>query len=305
MAASPDQIIENLLSTIDSAIGDFNKSLPDIQKQAFAKVIKLASELELSNGRIKPTVVNIRIFNRIKKEIENTIISKQYLKNLDKFILTWDAVETANGKYFSAINEKYTPGTIFAEIKKQMIDETISSLTESGIGERITKPIQNILRTNIVSGAHYEDLVQEMRQYLTDTKTGEGALVRYSRQITTDSINQYNANYNQIATSDLGLVWYKYVGSLMRTSREFCIKLIEAKQTCMPYIHVSQFQSIIDGNICGEKVAINKKTGLPHGFIDGTNASNFMIRRGGFFCQHQVYPVSSAIVPQSLRDKFE
>jgi hypothetical protein len=73
----------------------------------------------------------------------------------------------------------------------------------------------------------------------------------------------------------------------------------------MPYIHVSQLEEIVSGNICGEQVPIYDKTGLPQGMIAGTNASNFRINRGGYNCNHQLYPVSAAVVPKELRDKFK
>lgn len=305
MADTPDQLIKNLLATIEKATNKFNESLPQTQRQVFSKVIELSRELEITRGRIAPSVNNVRLIARIRKELENIIISKPYLKKLDEFVAAFDTVEEINGKYFSAINEKYKPTAVFREIKKQTIDETLSSLSESGIGENVTKKIRDILRTNITSGGKFEDYVEQMRQYITDTRAGDGALVKYAKQITTDSINQYNASYNQIATADLGLVWYKFVGSLLATSREWCKELIGAKNDCLPYIHKSQFSKIVSGDICGRQVAIYKKTGLPYGMIEGTTADNLVIRRGGYSCGHQFYPVSSAIVPQNLRDKFE
>lgn len=305
MADKPDQLIKNLLASIEKATEKFNESLPAIQKQVFAKVIELSKELEVSNGRIQPSVKNVRLITRIRKELEQIIISKPYLKKLDEFIATFDTVDETNGKYFATIVKKYTPPRVFAEIKKQSIDETIESLTEAGIGENVTKKIRDILRVNITSGGKYSDFVEQMRQYITDTRSGDGALVKYAKQITTDSINQYNATYNQLATEDLGLEWFSYRGSLLTTSREFCVKLIEASDGCMPYIHKSQFRQLVNGEICGAQVPIYKKTGLPYGFIEGTTADNLFIRRGGYSCGHQFYPVSSAIVPKALRKKFE
>lgn len=303
MAETPDKIIQNLLSTIDNAVIDFNESLPVVQKQVFAKVIDLTKDLELSNGRIKSSVANIRIFNRIKKELEKIILSKQYLKNIDKFILAWDAVDAANSEYFTAINEKYTPSKVFKEIKIQAIEQAVDELTN--LPKSTAFQARKIFFESIKTGSHYGDMVESMRTYLTDTKNGDGNLVKYAKTITTDAINTYNATYNKIATSDLGLVWYKYVGSLLQTSRTFCVKLIEAKQTCMPYIHISQFNEILHGKICGEQIPVSAKTKLPYGMKEETTVDNLFDLRGGYSCGHQFYPVSSAIVPKELREKFE
>jgi hypothetical protein len=104
--------------------------------------------------------------------------------------------------------------------------------------------------------------------------------------------------------ADLGLVWFKYVGGLIETTREICQLLIEAKKECMPYIHISQFDEILRGEVCGHQAEIYDKTGLPHGMIEGTNVGNLQTRAGGYRCRHQFVPVSSSIVPQYLRDQF-
>lgn len=303
MAATPDQLIKNLLSTIDESILNYNSSLPAIQKQIFAKVIELSRELEITRGRINPSVKNIRLIAQIKKELDKIILTKAQQKKLDDYVKTFDTVDEINSRYFATINEKFTPTRVFAEIKKQSIGITVSQLTN--VNDTVALQVEKILSDNIKQGGMFNDFVEQMRTYLTDTKTGDGALVRYSKTITTDAINQYNANYNQLASSDLGLVWYRYVGSLIKTSREWCIKLIKAKETCMPYIHISQFDDLVRGEICGEQVAIYDKTELPYGMIDGTTADNLFTRRGGYSCGHQFYPVSSAVVPKNLRKKFE
>lgn len=303
MAATPDQLIKNLLSTIDESILNYNSALPAIQRQIFAKVIELSRQLELTRGRINPSVVNVRLISQIKKELDKIILTKSQQRKLDEFTKTFDTVDEINSRYFSTINEKFTPAKVFAAIKKQTIDITIDQLTN--VNENVALQVRKILSDNIKSGGMFNDFVDQMRTYLTDTKTGDGALVSRSKQITTDALNQYNANYNQLATADLGLVWYKYVGSLIATSREWCIKMIEAKQTCMPYVHESQFPALVRGEICGKTVAINKKTGLPYGMKEETTADTLFSLRGGWSCGHQFYPVSSAIVPKNLREKFE
>jgi hypothetical protein len=38
--------------------------------------------------------------------------------------------------------------------------------------------------------------------------------------------------------------------------------------------------------------------------IDGTNSSNFIIRRGGYNCGHQLVPVAEEAVPLEIRSKI-
>jgi hypothetical protein len=169
----------------------------------------------------------------------------------------------------------------------------------------VSNKVKDVLIQNVTTGGSYTNFLKQIREHLTTSKSGDGALMKYSKQITTDSLNQYSAQYTQLVSQDLQLVWYKYVGSLRKTSRPFCRAMIEAKDGCMPYVHVSQIPELLKGVVCGKATPLSKKTGLPVGMIPGTNPANFQLLRGGYSCNHQFSPVSAALVPKSLRDRYE
>jgi hypothetical protein len=164
--------------------------------------------------------------------------------------------------------------------------------------------VRDILNKNITTGGNISDFIEETRIYLTDTNEGEGALKKYSKTIVTDALNQYSRQYNQLVSDDLGFKFFQYVGSLRETSREFCVKMIEAKEGCMVYFHVSQINELLSGKICGEQIHINEKSNLPSGMIKGTNTANFFVNAGGYGCNHGVFGVSTLLVPKELREKF-
>ena len=303
--ATSDQLIEQILKTIDDAVTSFNSSMPNTQKRAFARVIELLNELDKSNGRVKVTVKNIRLIRKIKQELEGIIVSKEYKRKVELFNIAFDEVSDLNAKYFSTVTGEFDPKAIFEEIKTQSIDSVKENLLTTGIRANVVNKLGDILSQNITTGARFEDLTDQVRLFLTDTKEGDGALVRYAKVYTIDALNQFNAQYTATATDDLGLEWYKYVGSLIETSRPFCKALIEAKKTGMEYIHRSQFDELLKGNINGKQVPLNEKIDLPQGMIKGTNESNLAVNRGGYGCGHQLMPVSSAVVPKELRDKFK
>jgi len=300
-----DQLIEQILKTIDEAVTSFNSSIPQTQKKAFAKVVEMLNDLDKSNGKVKITVKNLKIIRAIRQELESIIVSKEYKNKVELFEIAFDEVEDLNKKYFSKIATEFDPRTLFDEIKINTIESVKENLLLTGIKANVVNKLSDILNQNITSGARFEDLTDQVRIFLTDTKEGDGALVRYAKTYTTDALNQYNAQYTATATDDLGLEWYKYVGSLLTTSRPFCKSLIEAKKQGMEYIHRSQFKNLLKGDINGKQIGINEKTDLPYGMIAGTNEFNLTVNRGGYGCGHQLMPVSSAIVPKALRDKFE
>lgn len=301
-----NKIIEDLLTVIDDADKSFIDGLPQIQKEAFSKVINIAKDLDLrSDGSIRTSVKNLKLISRIKQEIDKVIFTKQYQKSLFDFTATFDDIEALQQKYFTNVSSTFSQSQLFTEIKKQSVDIIAEQLGKQALSSNISSEVRSILTKNITSGAKFSDLVDQMRIYLTDTEASPGALTRYAKTYTVDALNQYSAMYDQLATDDLGLEWYSYYGSLKKTSREFCRHLVEAKDKGMPYIHRSQFQTILNGNINGEQVHINDKTDLPDGLKEGTTPANFQILRGGWSCQHLLKPTPSAIVPKELRAKFE
>lgn len=293
-----DSLINDLLKATDDSINSFNAAVPDIQKQLFGKLQNLLKDLETKNGKLSNTVANIKAIGSLKTEIEKAILSKDYIANVTDFAKSFEIVSTLSDNYFAAITSDYSPNKVLNAIRKDAVGATVISLTESGISANVTEGIQNILRTSITTGGNYADLMEQMRTFILSDGKGLGALERYTKQITTDSLNQYSATYNHTVTNDLGLEWFMYTGSNLETTRPFCKLLTEKK-----YIHKSEIPTILNGHIDNHNVPINPKTDVWAGGIPRTNESNFSINRGGYNCGHQLIPVTDAMVPDSAKSK--
>mgnify|MGYP003398230384 FL=1 len=297
----PDKIITKLISTIDTSITGFNESIPAIQKQIFDDITLLIKDLDTtSDGTIKNNVKNLKIIGKIRGKLEEIILSPEYMKKVEDFVKAFNEVASLQNQYFREIESKFKPSKLLEEISKQSISWTIDSLTESGIGANVTDEIEDILRRNITSGGSYKELTNQLRNSIISNKAGQGLLERYVKQVTVDSIMQYNRTYSQTISDDLGLSWYLYTGSNILTTREFCLKMTDKK-----YIHKSELPQIVKGEINGKQIPINDKTKTWAGGIPGTNSSNILINAGGYNCQHQFQPVLSGVVPKDIRAKFE
>jgi hypothetical protein len=232
------------------------------------------------------------------------ILTPEYIKDVKEFVKSFNEVTTLQNEYWKAQEKTFSPSSLLKEIKKQAIADTVKSLTAAGIGEPISGQITEILRTNITTGGSYAALNSQLREALVNTKT-DGALLKYTKQITTDAINQYSAQYTQAVSNDLGFEWFGYQGSDIKTTRPFCDAMTDLR-----YFHVTEIPRLLraddlyyikDGK--KTKVPIYDKTKLPHGMIPGTNPSNFQINRGGYNCGHQIRPVSAALVPLVTKER--
>lgn len=295
-----NKIVDNLLNTIGDATSGFNKSIDPIQASIYHDIELLVKDLDLKGDKLANTVKNIKAIGALKKKIEKIILSKDYINNVKSYVRAFDNVSELQNSYFSELSGESGPTKLLEAIRQQSIEQAVSSLTESGISANVTQGIQDILKRNITGGASYSDLLKQMRNFILTNETGTGALERYTKQITTDSLNQFSAQYSQVLASDLGLEWYMYVGSNKDTTRQLC-KLLTKKK----YIHRSELPDIVNGIIDGVKVPINPKTKTWYGGIPGTNVNNIVINRGGYGCDHQMFSVNSSVIPKEIRLKFE
>lgn len=294
----------DILKKIEISIEKFNKKIPGIQKGMLEGIVEELQKLDLRDGKIKTTVANLRLITRIKNKLNKLILTDEYFKEVKDFAKSFNEITKLQNAYWQEVEKDFKPKTLLKEIKNQAISDTVDKLTEAGIGSNIGQRITDILRSNITSGGSYKSLTKQLNESLTNTDT-DGLLSKYAKQITTDSINQYNAQYTQVVSNDLGFEWFAYQGSDIVTTRPFCDAMTDFR-----YFHITEVPRLLkaenlfytkDGKTT--KVPIYDRTGLPHGMIEGTSPENFFVRRGGYNCGHQIRPVSEKLVPEDIKQR--
>lgn len=298
----------DILKEIDQAISRFNKGIPAAQKAMYQELALELRRLDLDGDKIKATVRNLSVIQSIKNKLTKFILNDDYLSDVKEFVKAFGTVTKLQNEYWKGVESTFKPRPLLREIRKQAITDTVTQLTESGISANIADAISDILRTNITSGGSYKQLAEQLRESLTDTKKSDGLLTKYAKTITTDAINTYSAQYNQVVSSGIGFDWYAYRNTEIMTSRPFCQAMVENRR----YFHISEIPDLLkakdlyykdnkDGKT--KKVTIYEKTGLPHGMKEGTNPENFITLRGGWNCGHQITGVPERNVPLETRDR--
>lgn len=303
-----EDLIQGIADFVDQSIDDFNSKIPSIQKDSYRKIELLLKELDVEGKRVLPTTKNIAILAKLKIELKKVIVSPEYKDAVDTFVKTYDKVDDLQQEYFSTINKKFKPSVVFKQVRKLALESVKEDLLGAGVQANVVDKGYNILLNSITNsqGVLFSDMTEQMRSFLLNDKQTDGSLARYAHQKAFDNLQQYNRRYAQFASDDLGLVFYQLVGPLKQTSREACIEMIAAKKNgCMKFIHVSQFDDILRGQICGKQLKLDKKTGLPLGFYPDTTVSNLVVRANGYECAHQYMPVSTAIVDELTRKRFK
>lgn len=294
--------ITKLVDTIDSAIDKFNSEIPSFENRINKEVRILVKDLETKGDNIVQSVNNLRTLNKINKALEDIFKDPKYISQVKDFATSFSEISALNNQYFNEI-AIHKPSEFLAELRKQSVADAVNSLTGSGVSANVTSKLSDLIFNSIKSGSSYSNLLESLRKNVLTDKNNLSGLARYAKQITTDSLNQYNAAYQDNVTADLGLEWFMYVGALIDTSRDLCKACVKKK-----YIHKSEIPDIVKGNFKEFKDiggGISAKTDLPYGMIEGTDASNFIIRRGGYSCGHKLVPVSKIVVPKELVAKFD
>jgi len=290
---------KTILDRIDEVVSVFIKQIHASQSEMMHALDEELRKLDLRDGKIRPTVANIKIIANIKNKILKVVLTDGYKEQVKKFLSAFNEITVLQNNYWRSVEKNFKPSSILKEIKKIAIQDTVNKLLESGLEANVAQPVSDILTTNITQGGSYKDLRAQLNEAVNTTET-PGLLERYSTQVTVDSINQYNRNYTQTVSSDLGYEWFAYQNTLINTSRQFCIAMHERR-----YFHISEIPDLLAAEDLyytntktgtRAKVAINPKTKLPYGMYANTNVSNFMTLLGGYNCGHQAGPVSANLV---------
>lgn len=282
---SQEQILKDLISEIEGSIAEFLEGLPSVQSSVFDSLVDLSKELIIPARTAAHQIHNLRTLSRLNNKIGSVILTDGYSEKVKSFVRKFDEVQKIQNRYFNAVASDFKVKTLYDEIKKSYVNFTIESLTDAGVAD-VSSQIKKLLLQNITSGASYSKMVSDMRSYL---EGNNGALVKYARQITTDSLNQYSASYTKAVTEDLGLKWYRYVGSIIKTSRPTCKALVK-----QDYVFYRELPTLAQGIIGGKQYSTN-------GMIPGTNGNTILVYRFGYNCGHQFYPVSEFAVPKEIR----
>jgi hypothetical protein len=147
------------------------------------------------------------------------------------------------------------------------IEESIRNLRMKINGVYIQSDQDEIDRLVELAEAGDEDAVRELHQVYAADRTGRN-MRRYARQMIVDSMMQFDAAVNVAAAREIGSENWKYYGTVVEDSRDFCVR------------HVNE---IWDENEIRETWAATSWQGKADG--------DPFIVRGGYNCRHHFRPV--------------
>ena len=260
-----------------------------LQPSILLRLQKLTAALTTdANGVIVMDVANLARVDTIIADLQRFLSASDYRGLVAGLADEFTLQQTRTIAYFEAASGIAPTVSTFASASyAKSATASISNIALNVPTVYLTEPIRNSLLEGISTGSSYSDLLTNIQTIVTGSDTVEGNLLRYSRQIVSDSLAITDRQFTGIIADDLGLEWYLYAGGKMKTTRCFC----DVRNGL--YFHYKE----IEGWGRGEGVG---SCGFPWaGMYSGTNESTIFAFVGGYNCQHSLLPVSEAIVPDA------
>jgi len=297
-------IRENALNSLEAKHQELlYKTLQRLEQE----VVNIASELPTKTGTLFDTRLAIELRPKLQKAIEEF-----YLKPVETFIKDYDKIagtivatygklpippefkqitqvdlETIQQLKKIAFTNFQNLGTEFTNTLAQEIYQ--STLVGRSVGQMvqtIRDKINGIYQysdnakaqqlvdyiANNPNGAEVATAVDELKQTYGRTSQGD-SFVKYASVIVQDSIMGFDGQFAKYRADEAGLTSFLYYGSLMKDSRDFCIK------------HANKVYTEDEINqIWADDPAQGRDQGSP------------FIVRGGYNCRHSWQPVDPSWV---------
>lgn len=287
----PDPIsyFDELEDHVQTMLESFESKIPGINDELMNLVNDLYAELDRTGQTIDASVSNLKTLNAFKSKLTATLENGEYGSAVNDFVNGYgSSAEYLNG-YFSTISSAFKESdSLYNAILQSNVQSTTQSLLGSGVDANFTDPVMNILRNQITSGSSKAEFTQSLKDILIGDNS---ILQRYASQVSSDSISQFNSNYINTVSNDLGLAHYYYKGTKISDTRDFC------RQIAGKYIAEDDLKKYVQ-----KQMLLNGGKGW-QGMVKGENWTTFPIYRGGYNCRHYLIPVSKELYDAAI-NKF-
>ncbi len=281
-----EDIISSKLGRLNTVPDKFESSVYKAQRQIYDDILGLLDQLKRKNGLIEMTTENLLLIDSIADKTKAVVVGGDYIEAVKEFAGEFDKQAQINNEYLQKalgdFNESDLANQILLSSKTIAVESLVSSVDNDFIF-----PLKQLLNESISSGASWSEMVKKIRQLAEGGDGIDGKLLRYSKQIASDTFAQSDSSYTNSIAEDMGIEWFKYSGGELSGTRPFC------------HAHNGKFYHKKEI----QKWPLPKSQGgqAPWaGEVKNTDSKSIFIYRGGYSCKHSIMPVSLYIVPTDV-----
>lgn len=275
-----EKIVDALDNATDKGVDAFIAEMLPVSKKYFEKLIDSAVELKLKIGTKSPNskemAENLRKLAKLNAQLSKMLMDSGYKDKVSEYITLFKGSQQAIDLYYTTIVSSYKPSKeLFQSILESNLSTTTESLLNSGIDANYTEGIKKILRDVVTGNGDYALLKKNLKEYILGNEEIKPRLKSYSGQVASDAVRQFQRNYFNAVSEDLGLEYYFYRGTAIRDTRDFC------QQRHGHYYTKEEVQRWANSNWQGK--------------VSSTNTVTIFVYCGGWNCRHMLLPISETI----------
>lgn len=271
-----DAKLKNLHEVPDALIDVVNTQ----QKKLLREISDALDTLELDgSGNIVVNQKNIGKVEGIVVKMQEVFFDKDYIEAVSAFAEGIDSQAALTRSLIKAGIGPIDANKLYSQVLTATRKNAVSLFGESYLEGVYFEPLRQQLLVNITTGASFKEAVKAIQLITVGDATTDGVLHTYARTYARTSYAQADATYTTTISRSMGVEWYKYAGSVIESSREFC----DTRHN--KYYHVKEVESW-------------GQLGNWDGKIKGTNSSSIFANRGGWNCRHSLVPYSVSRIPK-------
>jgi uncharacterized protein with GYD domain len=251
------------------------------QRQIWNDVSDLVQSLETDeDGRVAQTQTNIRKIGEIQTALVSAIAGSEYIDAVRTFLGDIDQGARLSDDIAKQIQRSFEP----SEVVKQLLEISKQNALQSLLGEsmraRVTLPFVEQLTAAVATRSTLSETVKALRTVIEGDKDVDGRLVANVKTVAQTAQAIADRNYSAQVNESVGADWYRYAGSEIDTTRDFC------SERHQQYYHKKEIEGWADENWNGK--------------IAETNSRTIFSNAGGWNCRHSIIAVSIRRVPPEV-----
>lgn len=261
-----------------------------LDKSLLRRLLAFLNELDRDNDNLTFSGRNVDLLVKFRNDLSKYLNSEIRSSEISQSLIK---ISASNIELAKAITDVAVTPSLISPLQSQFIDVVTDRI--SAYGGILKADVSNVLFRHVGLGSTLSESVRDVTSLLEGTDSA-----RYSKQIAVDTIWQYDGMVQKQLSEKLNLDAFMFVGSVIETSREGCIHMVNApkpveictgkgeKRKCVT--KQNRFKDIFleSGGFRVDDIPfiieMNENDG---GWNPETTPENYLSLRNGFNCRHQ------------------
>jgi hypothetical protein len=270
----------------DAGVLKLLEEMESFQGRTATRIGTILADLDIRDGNLVATESNIAKLSQVMADIESDFVDPQWRDAVKEYVKTFDVLDANTTEWVGQIGsiDKGLMRALRTQYKQISAEYLLNAQSFS---QTLLNPIAQEIGAYIATGSRYSDLVSAVSQIVTGGDTSDGAILGNARTTVNDLVSVYERTATNVASEQVGAVFFLYQGRPIKTTRPFC------RERANKYYHKAEIASWATEDWQGK--------------TEGTNSTTIFSYLGGYNCRHVLVPVRQSQVAaqdlQRMRDK--